>query len=141
MQNALLECNEKNNGNFTGTSLRATERSATDTLRCHYEPERSEWCGNPMTAYSLAPCGGCKGNHRAGRDVCDPACGGKAAEEGWGEGAYKKCAFTLAEVLLTIGILGVVAAMTIPTLMQNSQNKELVSHYLKMNNILSNALK
>ncbi|MBR1754480.1 hypothetical protein IJ732_06545, partial [bacterium] len=30
---------------------------------------------------------------------------------------------------------------TIPTLMQNSQNKELVSHYLKMNNILSNALK
>ncbi|MBR1753685.1 type II secretion system protein, partial [bacterium] len=49
--------------------------------------------------------------------------------------------YTLAEVLLTIGILGVVAAMTIPTLMQNSQNKELVSHYLKMNNILSNALK
>ncbi|MBR1753664.1 hypothetical protein IJ732_02405 [bacterium] len=31
--------------------------------------------------------------------------------------------------------------MTIPTLMQNSQNKVLVSHYLKMNNILSNALK
>ena len=39
--------------------------------------------------FSLAPCGGCKGNHRAERDVCDPACGGEAAEEGWGEGAYK----------------------------------------------------
>ncbi|MBR1753997.1 type II secretion system protein, partial [bacterium] len=49
--------------------------------------------------------------------------------------------FTLAEVLLTIGILGVVAAMTIPTLMQNSLKKELVSHYLKMNNRLSHALK
>ena len=49
--------------------------------------------------------------------------------------------FTLAEVLITIGILGIVAAMTIPTLMQNSQNRELVSQYLKMNNVLSNALK
>ncbi|MBR1754239.1 prepilin-type N-terminal cleavage/methylation domain-containing protein, partial [bacterium] len=49
--------------------------------------------------------------------------------------------FTLAEVLITLGIIGVVAAMTIPTLMQNSQNRELVSQYLKMNNVLSNALK
>ena len=82
-----------------------------------------------------------KGNHRAERDVCDPACGGKAAGEGWGEGAYKKCAFTIAEVLLTIGILGVIAVMTVPTLMQNSQNKELVSKYLKTNNVLTNAYK
>ena len=49
--------------------------------------------------------------------------------------------FTLAEVLITIGILGVVAAMTIPTLMQNSQNKEMVSKYLKMHNTLANAFK
>ena len=30
-----------------------------------------------------------------------------------------KSAFTLAEVLITLGIIGVVAAMTIPTLVQN----------------------
>ena len=28
-------------------------------------------------------------------------------------------AFTLAEVLVTLGIIGVVSAMTVPTLMQN----------------------
>lgn len=33
-------------------------------------------------------------------------------------------AFTLAEVLITLGIIGVVAAMTIPTLLANSQKKD-----------------
>lgn len=33
-------------------------------------------------------------------------------------------AFTLAEVLITLGIIGVVAAMTIPTLTRNIQNKQ-----------------
>lgn len=31
--------------------------------------------------------------------------------------------FTLAEVLVTLGIIGVVSAMTVPTLMQNYQRK------------------
>ena len=31
----------------------------------------------------------------------------------------KKVAFTLAEVLITLGIIGVVAALTLPTLIQN----------------------
>ena len=38
-------------------------------------------------------------------------------------------AFTLAEVLITLGIIGVVAAMTMPTLMnstQGAQYKELL---------------
>ena len=30
----------------------------------------------------------------------------------------KKIAFTLAEVLITLGIIGIVAAMTLPTLIQ-----------------------
>lgn len=34
-----------------------------------------------------------------------------------------KIAFTLAEVLVTLGIIGVVAALTVPTLMQNHQRK------------------
>ena len=33
--------------------------------------------------------------------------------------------FTLAEVLITLGIIGVVAAMTLPALINNKQNKEL----------------
>lgn len=35
----------------------------------------------------------------------------------------KKLAFTLAEVLITLGIIGVVAAMTIPTLVTNADKK------------------
>ena len=37
---------------------------------------------------------------------------------------HKKAAFTLAEVLITLGIIGVVAAMTMPVLIQNYQKKQ-----------------
>lgn len=47
-------------------------------------------------------------------------------------------AFTLAEVLITLGIIGVVAAMTIPTLLVNYQKKATVSRLQKVNSILSN---
>lgn len=40
-------------------------------------------------------------------------------------------AFTLAEVLITLGIIGIVAAMTIPTLMKNTQDIELKSAWKK----------
>ena len=36
-------------------------------------------------------------------------------------------AFTLAEVLITLGVIGVVAAMTMPTLIQNYKKKETVT--------------
>lgn len=39
----------------------------------------------------------------------------------------KYLAFTLAEVLITLGIIGVVAAMTIPTLISKTQKKEAVT--------------
>lgn len=38
-----------------------------------------------------------------------------------------RLAFTLAEVLITLGIIGVVAAMTIPTLMNNTGNSQYVT--------------
>ena len=37
----------------------------------------------------------------------------------------KKTAFTLAEVLITLGIIGVVAAMTMPSLIANNRNKAI----------------
>ena len=42
----------------------------------------------------------------------------------------RKGAFTLAEVLITLGIIGVVAAMTIPTLMTNYQKKSTATQML-----------
>ena len=38
---------------------------------------------------------------------------------GLGRGGKKKVAFTLAEVLITLGVIGVVAALTMPTLLKN----------------------
>ena len=43
----------------------------------------------------------------------------------------KKSAFTLAEVLITLGIIGVIAAITIPTLVTNYQKKVTVNRLKK----------
>ena len=51
----------------------------------------------------------------------------------------KKIAFTLAEVLITLGIIGVVAAMTIPTLIANYQEKQTISRLQKTYATLKNA--
>ncbi len=53
----------------------------------------------------------------------------------------KKCAFTLAEVLITLGIIGVVAALTIPTLMQKTNDKDIVAQLSKDYSVLSQAWK
>ena len=50
-----------------------------------------------------------------------------------------KHAFTLAEVLVTLGIIGVVSAMTVPTLMQNYQKKSYVTQLHKVYNELLQA--
>lgn len=53
----------------------------------------------------------------------------------------RKVAFTLAEVLITLGVIGVVAALTLPNLIQNYQ-KHVTVNRLKVNyNILSNAIR
>ncbi len=48
-------------------------------------------------------------------------------------------AFTLAEVLITLGIIGVVAALTIPTIIANQQEKTTVSTLKKAYSSLSQA--
>ena len=48
--------------------------------------------------------------------------------------------FTLAEVLVTLGIIGVVSAMTVPTLMQNYQRQSFVTQLHKVYNEMSQAL-
>ena len=44
---------------------------------------------------------------------------------------FKKVAFTLAEVLITLGIIGVVAAITIPGLINNYKANKLRTQFLK----------
>ena len=47
--------------------------------------------------------------------------------------------FTLAEVLVTLGIIGVVSAMTVPSLMQNHQRKTYATQLHQVYNLLSQA--
>lgn len=52
----------------------------------------------------------------------------------------KEKGFTLAEVLITLGIIGVVAAMTMPTLVNNSRNQECRAGLKTGYSLISNAL-
>ena len=52
-----------------------------------------------------------------------------------------KKGFTLAEVLITLGIIGVVAALTIPTLISNNREKVYVTRLKATYSIFSEALK
>ena len=54
--------------------------------------------------------------------------------------SLKSAAFTLAEVLVTLGIIGVVSAMTVPTLMQNYQRQSYVTQLHKTYNEFTQAL-
>lgn len=51
----------------------------------------------------------------------------------------KKKAFTLAEVLITLGIIGIVAAMTLPTIIQKHREKVAVAKVKKIYSIASQA--
>ncbi len=54
--------------------------------------------------------------------------------------SIKKAAFTLAEVLITLGIIGVVAAITIPVLVNKFQDEQYKTAYKKAYSNLSQAL-
>ncbi len=51
-----------------------------------------------------------------------------------------KGAFTLAEVLITLGIIGVVAAMTMPTLINSTQGAQYKTAYKKALSVMSQAV-
>ena len=51
----------------------------------------------------------------------------------------RKIAFTLAEVLITLGIIGIVAAMTMPVLIQKTKEKETISKLKKFNSVMNQA--
>ena len=53
---------------------------------------------------------------------------------------HKKFAFTLAEVLITLGIIGVVAAITIPNLVSKYQMKVFETAFKKQYSVLQNAI-
>lgn len=57
------------------------------------------------------------------------------------ENIQVKYGFTLAEVIITLGIIGVVAGMTIPVLMNSIQDNQFKTAYKKAFSIANNAFK
>ena len=57
------------------------------------------------------------------------------------EKKYEKTGFTLAEVLITLGIIGVVAAMTIPILMTAYQKKQTVTRLKRAYSIVQQSIR
>ena len=89
--------------------------------------------GKPFTLNSLSsnfPTLLSSSNHSGGNTSLIPLYGLK-----------KKPAFTLAEVLITLGIIGVVAALTMPSLIANYQKKVLVAQLKKDVNFIQNSVK
>lgn len=55
--------------------------------------------------------------------------------------SLKRSAFTLAEVLITLGIIGGVAAMTIPNLINNYKATRLKSQFTKVQSEIAQAVR
>ena len=53
----------------------------------------------------------------------------------------RKCGFTLAEILVTLGIIGVVAALTAPALVNNTRNAQIGPTLAKVKTTIENANK
>ena len=56
-----------------------------------------------------------------------------------GKGCLTRHAFTMAEVLITLGIIGIVAAMTLPAVMGKYQKKVTVEKLKKFYSVITNA--
>ncbi len=54
--------------------------------------------------------------------------------------SHKRTAFTLAEVLITLGIIGIVAAITLPTIINNYRVKVLENQFKKADSIIQQAV-
>ena len=92
----------------TAQSAFADSENCNDYESCHCEvPEAQHHIGHWSNAY-------CHCEERSDVAIAKPLkCDSKR----------KKAAFTLAEVLITLAIIGIVAALTIPTLVQNYQTR------------------
>ena len=56
-------------------------------------------------------------------------------------GDMGRAGFTLAEVLITLGVIGIVAALTMPALIANYQKQQTITHLKKVYSIINNAIK
>lgn len=76
-----------------------------------------------------------KGNKRGGASLLSQRCRRTCQTGYWSKG------FTLAEVLITLAIIGIVAAMTIPTLINNYRKREALTRIKTSYSVLNRVFK
>ena len=74
-------------------------------------------------------------------EICSLICNNKYGGTNMDRDFKIKFGFTLAEVLITLGIIGVVAAMTLPVLIQKHQKRVLEKQFIKAYSLISQAAK
>ncbi len=105
------------------------------TLKSNLTPTLSYLRRGRRTSFSLAPCGRADlrtdGAKQTVKNLVPKYLSALVPS--------KRVAFTLAETLITLGIIGIVAAMTMPTLIQKKQDKELIVRTRKVWSDINNA--
>ena len=87
--------------------------------------------GRGFQSFAKSIFGGKKGQHNTANVIAsDAECGARQS----------RAAFTLAEVLITLVIIGVIAALTIPTLMKNYKKHEIETRLKQNYSLIQNAL-
>ena len=119
-----------------------------NSIKCHIDLPKQEGILRQAGRQSLS-CTNHAQNDMAfkiGTNICHPEGGARRISEKNKQRILrfaqndKKCAFTLAEVLITLGVIGIVAAMTIPQLITSYKKKVTIERLKTTYSILSQAI-
>ena len=100
---------------------------------CKVQGDRGKYCSSQMGDTSSSKRGTIFARLRAGS--------ASESQASWGASRMGRVAFTLAEILITIGIIGVVAAMTIPNLISDSNARKMGTQFFKIYSVLQQVFK
>ncbi|MCM1339291.1 MAG: type II secretion system GspH family protein, partial [Muribaculaceae bacterium] len=103
---------------------------------CHSEGEARKNPANSLKSWIATSCSALLAMTTLLQDYLIP-------RPWWERGRVRgqKAAFTLAEVLITLGIIGIVAAMTIPNLLANYQKRQTITKLKQVYSTLTQTVK
>ena len=124
-----------------GTTHVAPERESKPSETCSLAPRRESKPSRGTNVVRGEQESAETSSFRCDCERCRLSRGEVSSQNRGGKASNRQAAFTLAEVLITLGIIGVVAAMTLPSLIQNYQKKALATQTQKFYSTMSQAVK
>ena len=108
---------------------------------CQGKEESGKYRHAEFISASLASAFGQRFRNKFGMTINHNKLRYSKQSEGFSGDIMKKCAFTLAEVLITLGVIGVVAAITIPGLMTKYRHHVMETNLAKFVSIINQAVR